>query len=293
MIPCNAVALEVSDTVVLRATLNDVQRAVQCSLDHVGKAPYRTESCSQGDRSNWFGGYSLSEFNDLLRNGDSTLVTDVLGDLDVQIADNAEHWQVRRAPMGFYPCIPAHLAGVPDSMYSLRSEESPQRKAITLFYNVGFSSGTASATVEEYGRQVMLAINQLHAERIDVSLYGYVYVGIGSSKKRHLTVIKVQSSEDVFTPERIAATLPSSFCRRGVFGLWEHMAHEQNNKACDRLIRTNYGRHDKKLDLAALKEALPNIDTDSIVLLPEVSEHVNPAHIWEPINLRLNRRTDQ
>jgi len=175
-------------------------------------------------------------------------------------------------------------------MYSLHAEQSPQRKAITLFYNVGFSAGTDSATVEKYGRQVMLAINQLHAERIDVSLYGYVYVGIGGSAQKHLTVIKVQSSEDVFTPERIAATLPSSFCRRGIFGLWEHMAHEQRNEECRRLIVSNYGRHDKKLDIAALKAALPDIDTDSIVLLPEVSYHVNPEQIWEPINLRLRRK---
>jgi hypothetical protein len=176
-------------------------------------------------------------------------------------------------------------------MYSLHAEQSPQRKAVTLFYNVGFSSGTSSSVVHEYGRQVMLAINQLHAERIDVSLYGYVYCGSGNARSgsNNLTIIKVQSSEDVFTPERVAATLPSSFCRRGVFGLWEHMAHASKDKTAQSLIRTNYGTHNRKLNLSELKAAVPDIDTDSIVLLPEVSVHVNAEQIWEPINLRLKR----
>ena len=291
MIVSNAIIRKLDDTIVLLANMQDIERALQCAKDNTGTAPYIGHACSIQPASAWYDGYSLDGMSKLMRNGDADLLTDVLAELDLAISDEAPRHEVSRAQMGFYPCVPAHIARQPDAMYQLRRADSPQRKALTLFYNVGFSGGTASSIVRKYGHEVMKIVNQLHAERVDVSLYGYVYCASG--KQRVLTVVEIQRSEDVYTPERIAATLPSAFCRRGVFGLWEHVGYSDKPHASHikRMVRTNYGTHDKELQIDALKAALPDLDTDSIILMPSVSVHVNPAQLWEPINLKLGRST--
>lgn len=297
MITCNAIASEITTGVkpvtVFRATLTDVERALENSYAHKGaKSPYRIGSCSQGSSSDWYGNYTLHQFHKLVRDGDATLVTDVLSDLDLAIADNADAFTVTRAPAGFHPCVPAYLSGQPDAMYTLRIEATPRRKSVTLFYNVGFSGGTRAADVLEYGQHVMRIVNQLHAERVDVTLYGYVYnTGAPVSGHRVLTVIEIQRSENVFAPERIAATLPASFCRRGVFGLWEHIAFEQGNEVAKYLVNNCYGTHTVELELTDLQAAMHDMELDSIVLLPEVGRHVNPSKLWEPINMKLKRST--
>ncbi len=293
MITCNAILRKIDDTIVLLANMQDIERALQCAKDNKGTAPYIGMACSIQPASRWYDGYSLDKMAALMRNGDADLLTDVLAELDLAISDDAPRHEVCRAQMGFYPCVPAHIARQPDSMYQLRRAVSPQRKALTLFYNVGFSGGTASSIVREYGHEVMKIVNQLHAERVDVNLYGYVYCSTGQRAKHVLTVVEIQRSEDVYTPERIAATLPSAFCRRGVFGLWEHVGYTDKPHAgtIKRMVGTGYGTHSSELQIAELKAAMPDLDTDSIILMPSVSVHVNPAQLWEPINMKLGRST--
>ena len=295
---CLAVVFRLeSGVTVIRATLNDIQRALTVSNDRPkGSRPFR---CSANSSSSWFGNYSLPKFLKLVTNGDAKLLDNVRQELLLAISDAAPTWEVYRSPAGFHQCLPASLAGHPDNMYALRQTDSNQRKAITLFYNVGFSGGTSSAVVREYGELVMSIVQQLHAERVDVNLYGYVYCSSGAqrtserAKAGHvLTVVEIARSENVFQPERIACTMISSFCRRGVFGLWEHLAwQEDSNPTAMRLVDGSYGTHIVKLDISDLARALPNIDMNSIVLLPEVGAHTNPSQLWEPINLKLKRST--
>ena len=288
----NATVSRVGKLHIIRATLADIASALTWGKTEASEVEaMHANPCSLCPKSDWYGGYSHDEFRSLMRNGDSSLVTDILAELDIAISDEAPRYEIARAQVGFYPCVPAHLAGQPDAMYQLRMADSPQRKAITLFYNVGFSAGTNSDTVRQYGFEVMKIVNQLNAERVAVNLYGYVYCSVDRGSTCALTIVEVQRSQDVFTPERIAATLPSSFCRRGIFGLWEHMGYANGDKIPLKMARTNYGTHNKELQIDALKAALPDLDTDSIILVPEVSVHVNPSQIWEPINLKLNRST--
>lgn len=288
---CNAIIRKVDSTTIVTANMQDIERALLHAKANKGEAPYTSHCPTTNSASSWYDGYSLEQTIDLIRNGDADLLTDVLAELDLAISDDAPRHEVARAQMGFYPCVPAHIARQPDAMYQLRAADSPQRKALTLFYNVGFSGGTASSIVREYGHEVMKIVNQLHAERVDVSLYGYVYCSVRSRKSPLLTVVEIQRSEDVYTPERVAATLPSTFCRRGVFGLWDHLAYSDKKYAATlkHTIQSNYGTHDIDLEIHTLKAALPDVETNSIILLPSVSVHVNPAQLWEPINLKLGR----
>ncbi len=281
-----------SGVTVIRATLNDIQRALTVSSARPkGEHPSR---CSANSSSSWFGNYSLEEFLKLVTRGDAKLLDNVRQSLTLAISDAAPTWEVYRSPAGFHQCLPAALAGHPDNMYALRQTDSNQRKAITLFYNVGFSGGTSSAVVREYGELIMSIVQQLHAERVDVNLYGYVYCKAGHARNdgHCLTVVEIARSENVFQPERIACTMISSFCRRGVFGLWEHLAwQEDHNSVALSMVKGSYGTHNVTLDISDLERALPNIDMNSIVLLPEVGAHTNPSQLWEPINLKLKRST--
>ena len=287
-----------SGVTVIRATLNDIQRALTVSSQRQGKDHFRR--CSAEPSSSWYGNYSIKEFLKLVTYGDAKLLDNVRQELTLAISDVAPTWEVYRSPAGFHQCLPASLAGHPDNMYALRQTDSNQRKAITLFYNVGFSSGTSSDVVRKYGELVMSIVQQLHAERADVNLYGYVYCSGGNrlaskQKSGHvLTVVEITRSENVFQPERIACTMISSFCRRGVFGLWEHLAWQDKPVSVAlKMVSSNYGTHTVKLDISDLERALPNIDMNSIVLLPEVGAHTNPSQLWEPINLKLKRSTSQ
>ncbi len=281
-----------SGVTVIRATLNDIQRALTVSNNRPkGNHPRR---CSANETSSWFGNYSLPEFLKLVTNGDAKLLDSVRKELTLAISDAAPTWEIYRSPAGFHQCLPASLAGHPDNMYALRQSNSNQRKSITLFYNVGFSGGTSSDVVRKYGEMVMAIVQQLHAQRVDVNLYGYVYCNTGRQATGGgvLTVVEIARSENVFQPERIACTMISSFCRRGVFGLWEHLAWgDKADSTCLTIVNTCYGTHNVKLDISDLERALPNIDMNSIVLLPEVGAHTNPSQLWEPINLKLKRST--
>ncbi len=278
-----------SGVTVIRATLNDIQRALTVSNDRPKGS--HSDRCSANSSSSWYGNYSLPEFLKLVTYGDAKLLDNVRHELTLAISDAAPTWEVYRSPAGFHQCLPASLAGHPDNMYALRQTDSNQRKAITLFYNVGFSGGTSSVVVRRYGELVMAIVQQLHAERVDVNLYGYVYCSTGRNKGSHvLTVVEIARSENVFQPERIACTMISSFCRRGVFGLWEHLAwQDKPNQVALKTVNGCYGTHNVKLDISDLERALPNIDMNSIVLLPEVGAHTNPSQLWEPINLKLKR----
>ena len=140
MMPCNAILRKVDTTTVLLANMTDVERALQNAKANKGTPPYNGHACSIQPATSWYDGYSLEDMARLMRNGDADLMTDVLAELDLAISDDAPKHEVARAQMGFYPCVPAHIARQPDSMFTLRRADSPQRKALTLFYNVGFSS---------------------------------------------------------------------------------------------------------------------------------------------------------
>lgn len=275
---------------IIKANLDDVAQACQRALDNDKK-----RASSNGSADTWHGHYTLKGYRDVMRDGDSKLVSDIIGDLDLQIADNAERMMLRREPAGFYPCVPAHLSGDPNSMFAMHTEESPDRKAITIFYNVGYAAGTSESAIRSYGESVMRIVNQLHAERVDVAVYGYIWCSyrpenFTEDAVNTLSVLEIQRSEDLFQPERFAVTLSPAFFRRGIFALWETMA-DDGCKPAKQLVSQSYGAHTSKLELSVLKASLSTLDTDSIVLLPEASYNINPSELWEPINLKLGRST--
>ncbi|NIO40788.1 MAG: hypothetical protein GTO41_11785 [Burkholderiales bacterium] len=260
-------------------TLDDVMTAIQESLDRE-----QTYSSRRKDKD-FTGTSSLEEYRDMLLHGWDAGVDGVEG-LDGLSTDHAEKLCFERNVGGAFPIVPAHLAGMPNSMLSPTIKTADSARGLTLVIDSCFSYGVETSTIITYAREVMKLVAWLQAEQLEVAVYVVVPIMLGSNNnKRVLYVTPIREAGQVFQPERIASILHPSWLRRGWFATLEYDYHVRGVKdaAC---CRSGYGSvtHAKPEELrAAIPEAY------SVILLPKVGVHDPAKALREAVTLKLRR----
>jgi hypothetical protein len=244
-----------------------------------------------GYRNSWYGGVDATEVADMLSNGWEAGVKDIEG-LDGLTSDLADRVELVRDVAGVFPVVPAYLAGSPDSMLNVQTAPRENTKRLTLVLNGSYNCGVDGEKVLEYAKHVMRMVAWLQAERIDTAVYICFPINFNDQKSKAIYLTKLQGSDQVLQPERIAAALHTAFFRRGWFSVLEYEYHGMiaegkkylpGSKDCT----WSYGRStEPPLNVVA---KLLGDDENSIVLMPKPGYGDPEKAIREAINLKLRR----
>lgn len=123
----------------------------------------------------WRGG-SDGDLFDALRSGGSArhqlAVEEIINQIEakVTIATPGATWDL--TPAGAFPCVPAFLAGQPESMFSISQETESTRDPIRIFVNATSSSSIGAGDVSRRGAGVVaLALMLSRVRPVEVYVY--------------------------------------------------------------------------------------------------------------------------
>jgi hypothetical protein len=238
----------------------------------------------QGSRD-FCGTASLEEYRDMLTNGWQHGVEGVEG-LDGLASDASERLAFVRNVGGAFPIVPAHIAGMPNSMLSPTIQKADSVRGLTLVIDTCFNAGVNAETVLSYARTVMRMVAWLMAEQIDVAVYAVVPIMLGQSRsKRVMYVTPIREAGQVLQPERVAAILHPSWLRRAWFSMLEHDYHERGISDAAP-CKGGYGSV-THANAEEMRAAIP--EAYSVILLPKIGQHDPEQAIREAVNLKLKR----
>ena len=222
---------------------------------------------------------NAAHYDDMLTNGWPEAVEGVEG-LDGLTSDDAPRPGFLRDVGGAFPIVPAHLAGHPASMLTLRALPSETVRGLTLVIDGCYCGAIDTETVLTYARCCMRLVAWLQAEQIDVSIY-VVNASMLEGPGKYLYVTPVHESGQILQPERIAAILHPSFLRRA----WHQMLNYE--ETLDLSGSARGAGMPMTANAEELRQVLP--EAFSIVMLPHVGTGDPERAIKEAINLKLRR----
>lgn len=117
--------------------------------------------------------------------------------------------------VGFCPCVPAYLAGVPQNMLCLESVPT-DRKVTTIVYNTAVGCDVNSKDIEKAAARLFNVVAGLESQGVGVELWAVNIAGYDDEK--NAIGVKIKSAGDSFSVlNSVFPCVHPSFCRRIVF----------------------------------------------------------------------------
>lgn len=172
--------------------------------------------------ADWYGTADWEQAESLATKGDPNSVKLIKTELikaEKETAPVSKN-QVKRDVVGFAPCVPAYLAGHPQSMINKRRTVMHAPKVINILYNATTTCATTSQDRVNSCAAFLSAVNSLQLKGYRFNLYtcfnAYEYAG--ADKKRIQLYIKMKDAGDHTQISSLAFPLiNTSFYRRYVF----------------------------------------------------------------------------
>lgn len=176
---------------------------------------------SKTNGKSFTGTNSYEEAEKLLVNG----YIDVLGKLRDDVKSKSkiaskynselDHPIPHTAIIGYAPCVPAAILGLPNSMIS--AERKPmKRKTLSILYSVGANSGTSADWFTEAGAAMLSAVDIIERSGIQTEIWMNFYPAQGGNELTFPTV-KIKSYGERYSIQKISFPIanPSMFRRIG------------------------------------------------------------------------------
>lgn len=159
-------------------------------------------------------------------------------------------WQ--QSVAGYFPCVPAYVAGFPDAMWT-QAIVSSDRAPVRIFASVCCSAGVDAGDLEKRGVAILALCQKLQSVR-PVELF--IYADMGGSGYALMPCIKIETSPlDLATATYTLSS--AAFLRQLCFG-WAHKYHWSGQWAWGTDPRDKDGQR-------KTREALRLTDTDLLV----------------------------
>lgn len=179
---------------------------------------WRAYEGSENSDKLFSGTANFEEAQKLLISGAPAIVRDLAANLDNIARRAGDVARVVHGVAGFAPCVPAALAGRPDSMYMRRKKAAPA-PVVNLYYANGFPAFVKGEKIIEIGSYVLAAVRDLEARGVRVALHVCNFANMDKAGKNVIGVIcRVKSAGDAFSLAAVSYPLAHpSFLRRSVF----------------------------------------------------------------------------
>jgi hypothetical protein len=120
------------------------------------------------------------------------------------------------APVGAFPCIPAHAAGVPEDMFAMSDIAPPvQSPIVRIVVNMSASSTVDPESIVNRGAAIVTLIDQIQASGRRVEL---IAVKHGHSKKdRYVWQVTIKRPEEPIDMDRIGLAFATPIMLRRFF----------------------------------------------------------------------------
>lgn len=167
------------------------------------------------------------------------------------------------SPVGYQPCIPRYLIGLPDSMIQ-RKQVQQKQKVLNIIKSICYSSKVKTETIKEESLKVLKLIQSLEVKGYRCNLY--IVDGIDKSRnapEQTLIYLKIKDSKQRLNVKQVAFPLVHpSMLRRIFFGVTERLESTKN-------VGRDYGT---VLDEVSVKHKTKQFIKNAIVLLPIIKE---------------------
>ena len=170
------------------------------------------------------------------------------------------------SPVGYQPCIPRYLKGLPDSMIQ-RKQIQQKQKVLNIIKSICYSSRVRTETIKEESLKVLKLIQSLEAKGYRCNLY--IVDGIDKSSnvsnvsEQTLIYLKIKESKQRLNVKQVAFPLVHpSMLRRIFFGVTERLESTKN-------VGRGYGT---VLDEVSVKHKTKQFIKNAIVLPPVIKE---------------------
>ena len=172
------------------------------------------------------------------------------------------------SPVGYQPCVPRYLKGLPDSMIQ-RKQVQQKQKVLNIIKSVCYPSYVRTETIKEESLKVLKLIQSLEAKGYRCNLYIVDGIVDGIDKSRNvseqtLIYLKIKESKQRLNVKQVAFPLVHpSMLRRIFFGVIERLESTKN-------VEGGYGI---VLDEVSVKYKTKRIIKNAIVLPPIIKEN--------------------
>ena len=124
---------------------------------------------SKTGEADFTGTTSLQKANELLLYGDKQTFEKMVEISVKQAPSFVEKSKLKRNVSGFSPCVPAHLSGLPNSMYTIYKIKPPAVR-LELYYSPTAIYNVAASELQRAGVIMLSIVNALERRGISVSL---------------------------------------------------------------------------------------------------------------------------
>ena len=166
--------------------------------------------------------------------------------------------------VGYQPCVPRYLRGLPDSMIQ-RKQNQQKQKVLNIIKSICYSGCIGTETIKEESLKVLKLVQSLEAKGYRCNLY--IVDGINKSmnvSEQTLIYLKIKESRQRLNVKQVAFPLVHpSMLRRIFFGVIERLESTKN-------VGKGYG---KVLDEVSVKHKTKQIIKNAIVLPPIIEEN--------------------
>ena len=145
-----------------------------------------------GKASEWTGGESFEDARRSLLTGklEAAQAADKLIDKLAGESVELETPQWQQSVAGYFPCVPAYVAGFPDAMWTQASVSS-DRAPVRIFASVSCSAGVDASDMEKRGVAILALCQKLQSVR-PVELF--VFADMGGNGYALMPCVKIETS---------------------------------------------------------------------------------------------------
>jgi len=171
------------------------------------------------DMEEWYGSSSFDEALKLAEQGVPALREELFQTANRQKMEAAPMWDI--APVGVFPCIPAHAAGIPEDMFMpVDDGMNAPKPIIRIYMNVSAGAHTSPKQIMNRGAAIVNLIDSIEGDGLRrVELVAVCNsTNQGGGKHRNLFSVVVKRPEEDLDWGRVSFALAHpSFLRRIMF----------------------------------------------------------------------------
>jgi hypothetical protein len=175
------------------------------------------------DSPEWYGSASLDEAIKLAEQGVPALREELYQTAARQKMEAAPMWDI--APVGVFPCIPAHAAGIPEDMFMpIDDGMSAPKPIIRIYMNVSAGAHTSSTQIMNRGAAIVNLIDSIEGDglrRVELVAVCNSANRSGGNKRNLFSVVVKRPEEDLDWGRVSFALAHPSFLRRLMFRVQE------------------------------------------------------------------------
>lgn len=256
-------------TITRQLTWEALTRRAEYRLDHDQLATADSSSTTVG--SDWSGTRTLDAAIELMRDGWREGTGRMITGLDAHKTQDREIRPDMPLDMaGFFPCIPAYVAGDDACMFTYE-EDIRASRSITLAIPLCYSAFVTPETAQEYARNVAAIVAGLEASGIGVGVLGIDAVRGNRKNNVYAYGVWVRSFDMPLDLARIAFSMHPAMLRRIGFA-WRELEPEWVDGGCS---SGGYG-HCHNITDELVVQCLGHVG--EYILLPELSAMEGQSH---------------